>query len=207
MCKIGEKIVFLLMIVQAVAVGGIYMYCKMEKWNLKEALTVFLYPFFYIVLITFVVLSFLLSFVYFIHKCTDRKKLYYIVPIIIVVTIVLMSNAKFSETKLREHNFENYQKEREEIVRLILEGSLVPDETGTIYLPIELQYEEMARGGCVYIVKYGEGSGIYFCTFSGVLESSAGYVYLTDCSFDFSLNNRLTLHEKYANNWYYCGTD
>ena len=207
MKKAGEKIIFIFMIIQAFAVGSIYMYCKREKWNLEEAMTVFLYPFFYIILIVFIILSLFLFIGYFISKLNHWKKIFYCIPIIITVTFIVVANAIYSEMKLREYNFKDYQEEREKIVELILAGTLVPDETGTVYLPEELQNEEMARGGCVYIVKYKEGSGIFFCTFSGVLESSAGYVFLTDWACDFSLNNTLVIQKQYATDWYYCGTD
>lgn len=207
MPKIAEKMVFLFMIIQAFATGSIYMQCKKEKWNLRENMTVFVYPFFSFVLISFVIFSLLLSAIYFIHKLKSWKKIYYCIPIIITIIFVVVSNEKFSEMKLREYNFEDYLGKREEIVELILAGKLIPDETGTICLPEKLQNEEMARGGCVYIVKYKEFNGIYFCTFSGVMDSTAGYVYLTNYSCESSLNNILILQESYEGNWYFGGTN
>ena len=206
MKKLGEKIGFLLVFTQAVAVGGIYMYCKRERWNLEESLTAFIYPLFSIALIGLVILSILFLVFYFIGKLNHVKKVYYGIPALVVIGMVLWTNHYFSEARLREYNFEGYLEQREEIVRGILDGELVVKES-VIDLPSELADEEMARGGRVYVVRVGNQSGIYFCTFSGLMESSAGFVYLTEQEFDEYLQNQVVLQEEYGDGWYYCGTN
>lgn len=207
MNKIREKLVFSIMLIQASACGGIYMYCKMEKWNLEEKMTVFLYPFFAVVLLLLIAGSGFASFCYFLHKIVHAKKIYFMIPFLIVAFFFLLSSVFFNEVKLREYNFKNYQKEREEIVELILQEELTPDESGVVHLPEKLRNEEMARGGCVHIMKYGTDMGIYFCTFSGILDSSAGYIYLTDDIFDINSYNKVVLQDQYQKDWYFCGTD
>ncbi len=81
--------------------------------------------------------------------------------------------------KLREYNFEKYQNEREEIVELILQGKMLPDENGIILLPERLKNEEMARGG---------------------------YVYLTENIFNIDSGRNIILQSEYLENWYFCGT-
>ncbi len=205
--NIPEKIIFLIMVLQAIAAGGLYLYRKMEKWYLEESLTVFLYPVI-VFLIGFILLcSLAFSFVYFIKKITTAKKIYFVVPLLITIGFVVYANVNFNEMKLRENNFEQYRTEREQIVELIVQGELVPDETGEIVLPKHLQTDEMARNGSVYIVDCKEGKGIYFCTFSGILESSAGFVYIPDdFESEVSINNTITLQKQYDDGWYYCGT-
>lgn len=85
----------------------------------------------------------------------------------------------------------------------------MPDERGIVDLPEYLKDEGMARGGRVYIVRYKLETGVYFCTFSGVMDSSAGFVYLTDeiSDVDFYNNNDISLQNQYQDNWYFCGTD
>ena len=108
--------------------------------------------------------------------------------------------------KLREYNFKKYQEDREEIIELILQKELMPNKNGIVELPEWLKDEEMARSGRVYIVQYKLKTGIYFCTFSGVLDSSAGFVYLLDDTFDVDFYNDVTLQNQYQDNWYFCGT-
>lgn len=168
MNKIGEKLVLLFMTLQAAVVSGFYFYSKAQKWNIREEMTVFIYPFFSLLVTVLLILSALFTLAYSVQKVKEA---------------------------------------REAIVESVLKGELLPNESGVVSLPEDMQDEEMARGGQVYIVSYNGQSGIYFCTFTGVMESSAGYVFLTDKSFDVSMNNKIVLQKQYEKGWYYCGTD
>lgn len=207
MNRVREKVIFFIMIIQASVIGCIYLYCKMEKWNLEESMTIFLYPVFAMVLLFVVVISGLISFMYFIDKLWHAHKIYFCIPFLIVSLFFAVTSVCFNEIKLREYNFETYKKERGEIVELIMQGELIPDENGTIKLPEQLKNEEMARGGCVHIIEYGSQMGIYFCTFTGLLESSAGFVYLADNTFNDYSQGNLILQDQYLEDWYYCSTD
>lgn len=197
---------FFIMVLAASVNGGIYMYCKVEKWNLEESMTVFLYPFFAVALIFLNLILILIFLIYFVNKLVRTHKIYYVLPLLISFSFYLVSSIFFNELKLREYNFKKYQEDREEIIELILQKELIPDENGIVELPEWLKDEEMARSGRVYIVQYQLKTGIYFCTFSGVLDSSAGFVYLLDDTFDVDFCNGVTLHNQYQDNWYFCGT-
>ena len=202
-----EKILFGIMFFQSFFIGSLYLYSRMEKWNLEEGLTVFFYPLFALSIGFVVVSSVAASFIYFIKKIISKKKIYYIAPLFVGITFIIIANLLFNEMKLRDYNFKKYQAERQKIVELVIKEELVPDDTGRITLPKEMQNDEMARGGSVYIVQYKSKTGIYFCTFSGVLESSAGFVYLLDDMEGAYLQNTIIIHEQYADNWYFCGTN
>lgn len=206
MNKTGEKVLFFIMVIQSTIIGSIYMYSKIEKWNLENSMTVFLYPLFSIALIVLIIISCLASFGYFINKLLSTRKFYFCIPFLITIILFSMSNELFNEMKLREYNFKKYQNERTEIVELILQGEMLPDENGIISLPESLKNEEMARDGYVYIVNYGSKAGIYFCTRTGLMESSAGYVYLTGNIFNIDSGINITLQSEYLENWYFCGT-
>lgn len=201
----GERIFFIIMVLVASVNGGIYMYCKVEKWNLEESMTVFIYPFFAAALSFLFFALGLISWIYFINKLIHTHKMRFILPAFIILFFYLVSNIFFNETKLREYNFKKYQEDREEVIHLILKRELIPDENGRVKLPEWLQDEEMARGGKVYIVGYKSKTGIYFCTFSGLLDSSAGFVYLIDDIFDVDFYDEVTLQNDYGDNWYFCG--
>ena len=207
MKNVKEKIIFGTMFFQSFVIGSLYLYSRMEKWNLEESLTVFLYPFFALSIGFMVVSSVAASFIYFIKKIISKKKIYFIAPLFVGIAFIMIANLLFNEMKLRDYNFKKFQAERKKIVELVIREELVPDDTGKITLPKEMQNDEMARGGSVYIVQYKSKTGIYFCTFSGVLESSAGFVYLLDDMEGAYLQNTISIHEQYADNWYFCGTD
>lgn len=197
---------FFIMVLAASVNGGIYMYCEVEKWNLEESMTVFLYPFLAVALIFSNLILVLIFLIYFVNKLVRTHKIYYVLPLLISFSFYLVSSIFFNELKLREYNFKKYQEDREEIIELILQKELIPNENGIVELPEWLKDEEMARSGRVYIVQYQLKTGIYFCTFSGVLDSSAGFVYLLDDTFDVDFYNDVTLQNQYQNNWYFCGT-
>ena len=207
MNKIGEKLVLLFMTLQAAVVSGFYFYSKAQKWNIREEMTVFIYPFFSLLVTVLLILSALFTLAYSVQKVKETKKIYFLLPMVLMVILVGMAATLFSENNLREYNFVKYQEAREAIVESILEGELLPEENGMVSLPEDMQDEDMTRGGQVYIVSYNGQSGIYFCTFTGVMESSAGYVFLTDKSVDVSMNNKIVLQKQYEKGWYYCGTD
>lgn len=197
---------FFIMVLAASVNGGIYMYCKVEKWNLEESMTVFLYPFLAVAFIFLNLILVLIFLIYFINKLVRTHKVYYVLPLLISFSFYLVTSIFFNELKLREYNFKKYQEDREEIIELILQKELIPNENGIVELPEWLKDEEMARSGRVYIVQYQLKTGIYFCTFSGVLDSSAGFVYLLDDTFDVDFYNDVTLQNQYQDNWYFCGT-
>ncbi len=51
--------------------------------------------------------------------------------------------------------------------------------------------------------------GIYFCTFTGVLESSTGYLYVIDeeLSGVKIYDCKIVIHEEYGDGVYFIGTD
>lgn len=97
----------------------------------------------------------------------------------------------------------------EKVVSEILSGKLKADETGTILLPQEKQYQDISDDNRVILVSDDEKRGIYFYTFSGLLESSRGYIYIVDelpeegCNSNYDIVNL----EHYKGNWYSCATD
>lgn len=208
MSKVKEKILFVVMVVQSSGVSFLYMNSRINKWKWQEELTAFIYPIFLFFLLFLVLISFFISLFYLLWKVIHTSKYYHSVPLLILIIIFILSNKYFNESKLRDQNFKDYELNRQVIVDYILEGILTPDESGIVQLPDELENEEMARRGCIYIVKYKDKKGIYFCTFSGVLDSSAGFIFLTEDINDYNtLNYTIKLHQRYGENWYYCGTN
>lgn len=208
MNKKKEWIVYSIVLIQSLVINVIYAYSQINKWNLIEQMTLFIYPFYKILIIGLSVISFLISAIYFIKKFLKIKRFYVCIPLLISVVFFIIVHIYFGEEQLIDYNFYKYQAEREEIIRQILLGDLQPDNSGVINLPEELQNEEMARGGYVCYVTYLSKKGIYFCTFSGLLETSSGYMYLTDSvnRIDGS-DEEIVVIKEYENGWYYCSTN
>lgn len=208
MNKKKEWIIYSIVLIQSFVINVIYAYSQINKWNLIEQMTLFIYPFYKILIISLSAISFLISAIYFVKKILKRKRFYVCIPLLISVVFFIIVHIFFGEEQLIDYNFYKYQAEREEVVRQILLGNLQPDNSGDINLPEELQNEEMARGGYVCYVTYLSRKGIYFCTFSGLLETSSGYMYLTDSvnGIDGS-DEKIVVIKEYENGWYYCSTN
>lgn len=95
------------------------------------------------------------------------------------------------------------------MVSEILSGELKADGIGTVFLPQEEQYQDISDSNRVILLSDDGEKGIYFYTFSGLLESSRGYIYITDelpeekCNSNYNIVNL----EHYKENWYSCSTD
>lgn len=109
-------------------------------------------------------------------------------------------------------DFEDDLADRTKIVEMIERGELKTDKQGLIELPKE--YKSLSDSGQICITVATEISStqaaIYFWTFRGPLESSKGYVYLSDklsvddyTDYGHCFTNIVDL----GNGWYSCSTD
>ncbi|BBF41866.1 hypothetical protein lbkm_0546 [Lachnospiraceae bacterium KM106-2] len=98
---------------------------------------------------------------------------------------------------------------RNVVVREILDGKLVADDNGVINLPDGERYRDISDSDRVVLLVDGNRRGIYFYIDQGLLESSTGYLYLTDrvskgkCDDSYRLVNFKHLRGR----WYQCATD
>lgn len=198
---------FLFLIILSICISILYVYCRINKWNLEEKMTIFIYPIFALFMGFLMICTILLMISYFIVKAMKTKKMYYSIPSICIMSSLIISSFFFNDQKLREYNFNRYKSEREYIVSLVLNDTLVPDEKGCILVPDEINVEEITRNRKVYIVDTGSASGIYFCNFMGLLETSSGYLYLTNRKWDYYTQDNIILKKQYNKNWYYCATN
>lgn len=193
--------------VQAIVISVAYLYSRANKWNLQEVFTIFIYPVYSIGIIGIMIVSSILSMIYFSIYLVKMKKIYSCIPILINIIAIVIALTFFNEVQLRENNFINYKDEREYIIHLIENGELQPDDSGKIEIPENLKNSKMERNGYVRFIKYESKIGIYFCTFAGLLETSSGYIYFSDKieSNEFDDENLILLNT-YDENWYFCST-
>lgn len=193
---------------QAVVVSGIYLYNAVFRWNVLEYLTVFLYPIYQLLIIIIMLLSFVASLIYLIRGMVKRKAtVYRAIPPLVNIVVFAVSIVFFNEVELRKQNFMKYQAERQQIVKMIERGKIKPDEQGAIKLPNEMKSEGISRNGTVYLLNAGDETGIYFCTFTGILETSSGFVYFTEIVQSDQDESKIIKIKNFKSNWYFCSTD
>lgn len=137
-----------------------------------------------------------------------NKKVIIVCVAIILVVIMVLCFVLFSQTE-----FERLKVQRESVAGMIKSGELTPQSNGVISLPDEMK--KLSRSGECVIVEFDGQTAIYFYSFRGALESSKGYIYVTDeisykdyidvskYNADWDFVNTVELEP----NWYSCSTD
>lgn len=154
--------------------------------------------------LVFIVCS-LIVFVYFVISKPFQRARNGIPILINIVVIVLIFIIPFTSITVNlDYRFN--KSEREEVIKLVLDGSLKPNisyNAALIHLPDK--YEKLSKGGGEIIV---EGSGqdiqILFFTYRGVVDNFAGFIYTANGSRpDEMLFGDLIQVKKFDKNWYW----
>lgn len=135
-----------------------------------------------------------------------KKVLFFLIPFMIVVIAIGISI--FGQT-----DFHIYKAKRESVVDMIADGSIEVMPSGCIILPDNLK--KLSDSGECYLVEFENTSAIYFYSFRGLLESSKGYLFITDkISYsDYIDTANYAASRDFVNlvelepNWYSCSTD
>lgn len=138
-------------------------------------------------------------------KIKKRSIVITVLALLIVGCIAIIIYGKTEFSRLRA--------ERESIVDLIKTGELTVEPNGCITLPDNLK--KLSDSGDCFIIEFSDKTAIYFYTYRGVLESSKGYVYVTDeLSYtDYIDTSEYVAYRDFVNikelgdNWYSCSTD
>lgn len=122
------------------------------------------------------------------------------------ITILLIMNSCTKAPK----QFEDLKPYREEVVSLILEKQIHVSKNGLISLPDKLKY--ISDSGECLLVTFEGKTAIYFYSYRGLLESTKGYLFVTDklvygdyC--DKNNYNDFVNVTKIDDNWYSCATN
>jgi hypothetical protein len=80
-----------------------------------------------------------------------------------------------------------------------------------------MKNDEVERRGDVGLFRYGNQIGGYFCSTTGIIGNSSGYLYLfsnDELDFDLlsenifiSLNRKVILAQNHGEKWYFCITE
>jgi len=125
----------ILIFFQSIIISGLWLHYKIERWNIWEELTVFIAPFYIMFISGLLIISFLISLIYFAIELVKTQKGYTAIPVLINLLVLLIGFTFFNEIKLREYNFNKYADVRNEIIEMIVEGELSIDEKGRIEIP------------------------------------------------------------------------
>jgi hypothetical protein len=220
-------------VLQSLIISGLWMYSKIDNWYLIGKRNILFQPFDMLIAYYLLIMSIIISFTYLIMSVTikqevlmvltkERKVLtglaikpkvfrYFMLSILINLGIIAIGTNFFSETQLRDYHFNKYEDERNEIVEMIMNGELQPDERHEIDVPSELSYNRINSKGYIMLVRHTE-MGIFFCMNSGgLLGSATGYIYRFE-DFDsdilskemfLSLVGDVSYSKDYGNGWYF----
>lgn len=203
MKKLNIKFMFSVVILFVYALISIHILMGYDRIN-KE-LTIFLMPLLHIIMLIggIVVLLILVAMV---NKL--RKSVGMYVNIFICLILILFNLYNFLSPPIAIGNFEKYLLKREEIIQKIEKGKIEFTEKGVIELPNAEEYLGISDGNRIILVKFNGKTGVYFYTFSGLLETTAGYIYFTDgISEEECIDLDLVNIEQIEGNWYSCATN
>ena len=128
--------------------------------------------------------------------------------IILVATAVLVLVFPFREVKMK-YELKLYEKDRLEVINMIKDNELKPDEIGNVTLPNK--YKKLSTGGQVFVYKNsGKEQVIGFWVFRGILSASDLVIYSTggnDLIESSIKGHPITNIEKLKDNWYYVETN
>lgn len=128
--------------------------------------------------------------------------------IILVATAVLVLFFPFREVKMK-YELKLYEKDRLEVINMIKDNELKPDEIGNVTLPNK--YKKLSTSGQVFVYKNsGKEQVIGFRVFRGMLSGSNLVIYSTggnDLIESSIKGHPITNIEKLKDNWYYVETN
>lgn len=197
-----QKIIYWVIVLQALFFSMSFMLLQIFKWRIRESLSAFLYPIFKIIVICLLVASLVISAVYAITKIQEQKRKV-LLPLFVQIVIIIFTCTFFNENMLRYYNYKQYKDERTALVEDIINGDVQTDETGNV-----LYDEAYGLNSEIFIklIDNGEQKGVYFCTFSGLTDSSSGYFYSLGEELYYMVDYDFKVIKDLDEDWFYIGT-
>ncbi len=197
-----QKITYRVIVMQALFFSMSFMFMQIFKWRIRESLTAFIYPIFKIIVICLLVASLVVSAVYAITKIQEQKRKV-LVPLVVQFVIIVFTGAFFNENMLRFYNYKLYEDERTALVEDIINGDVQVDETGNVLYGASYN---LGSETFVKLIDNGNLKGVYFCTFSGLVDSSSGYFYSLEQEVEYMADYDFKVIKDFDEDWFYIGT-
>ncbi len=135
-----------------------------------------------------------------------KKQIYLVLCIIL---FLILACVVFNLFMNYDMNFEEYEQDRLEIIRMVKDNELVPDKLGNCIMPE--QYKKLSQDGWIYIYQNdSEGQVISFWVLRGMQSGSKELIYSTGGEELIKANETghpIISIEKLKDNWYYVVTD
>lgn len=197
-----QKITYWVIVMQALFFSMSFMLLQIFKWRIRESLTVFIYPIFKIIVICLLVTSLVVSAVYAITKIQEQKRKV-LVPLVVQLVIIVFTCVCFNENMLRYYNYKIYKDERSALVEDIMNGDVQVDEMGNVLYDASYNLDSETF---IKLIDNGEQKGVYFCTFSGITNSSSGYFYSIGEELYYMADYDFKVIKDFDEDWFYIGT-
>lgn len=141
------------------------------------------------------------------------KKVFTVFLIVTILCTCVILLMHFSNAKEPDMSIEETVKQYETIISMVRNGTIKVKPNGCIVLPEE--FKRLSDNGECFIVKFHGDTAIYFYSYRGILESSKGYLYITDklCYTDYVDTVAYVATQNFVNlveiqkNLFSCSTD
>jgi hypothetical protein len=169
------------------------------QWIIVDAITPFLAPLLWGLVICTIIILLVVSIVYLVRKRGNIKSA---VPLLITITLLLMLIfTPFTKLYLA-YDYSIQKDKRAQVIHMIESGDISYKSGELVLLPEE--YRSTSKGGgniYIYISKSVTHLEVLFYTFVGVLDNYSGYLYLSDRDCQ-NISVEYTTLEQLGPNWY-----
>jgi hypothetical protein len=176
-----SNIIFYFMLSIAIIGSMTIILLNIFRWTLVDIFTPFFAPFIEIIGYFIFIVCSLIIFIYYVASRKNRRARNKIPILLNVGVLVLVLVIPITSITLNL-DFRYHKSERDEVVQLVLNGSLNPNVShneSLILLPNE--YKKLSKGGGEIVVEgTGQGTHILFYTYRGVIDNYAGFIYTVD---------------------------
>lgn len=181
--KDQSNIIFYFMLSIAIIGSMIILFLNIYRLTLVDILTPFFAPFIEILgYIVFFICS-LIVFVYFVVSKSFNKAKIGIPFLLNLIIFILVLIVPFTSIVL-DFDFLFNKEEREDVVRMVLDGSLKPNVSNNeLLIRLPEEYTKLSKGGGeIWVEGYGQSAQILFFTYRGVVGNMAGFIYTANDS-------------------------
>lgn len=182
--QLKSRVLFHVMLSIGLTGSLIVLILNLLQWYLLDWFTPFVAPFVYYLGHIMFFVSTLLVFVYFlVSKPGQRARRG--IPLLINAVVLILVIVVPLDTIAIHVDYRLHKAEREEVIRLVLEGSLKPKEVDQAFEVLELPdpHQSLSKGGGeIIIAGNGQQLHVLFYTYRGVVDNYAGFFYSADGS-------------------------
>ncbi|PZD96978.1 hypothetical protein DNH61_04850 [Paenibacillus sambharensis] len=199
-----SNIVFYFMLSISIIGSIVILFQNIFQWTIVEFFTPFIAQFIEIFGYLIFALCSLIVLIYFVVG-TQRQRTRRGIPILLnMIVLILVIVVPFTSITVNL-NFRFNKSEREEVVQMILDGSIRPNvsyNSALIQLPDN--YKKLSKGGGEIVIE-GNGSDVQvlFYTYRGVIDNYAGFIYTADGGRPNEIFGEFIQVEKMGENWFW----